>query len=132
MTNASRRKGTTWESDLASYFNEHGTFLGEVFRAPDWGTLDKGDFVNTRDFVIEAKNVQKIDLAKFAKEVAAELLNAGRRWGAAIVKRRNYSTGMAYVVMSLYEWSDLVKYTHELEEELGRRPEVHGPVRPSH
>lgn len=118
MSSPNRRKGTTWESDLANYFNSHGTFLGEVFRAPDWGALDKGDFVNTRDFVIEAKNVKSIDLAKFMAEVTAEMLNAGRRWGAAIVKRRNKPVGAAYVIEELDVWAARVKHMHELEEEL--------------
>lgn len=116
MSNSNKRKGTDWEVALVKHFNNARTFLQEVFRAPDWGTADKGDLVNTRDFALQAKNRKAIDLAGFVDDVALQKRNAGKRWGAVLVKRRNRSTGSAYVVMSLDDWADLVKHLYELEE----------------
>lgn len=116
MSNPNRRKGTDWEVALAEFFNSEGTFLQEVFRAPDWGVADKGDFTNTRDFVVQAKNWKAIDLAKFCDDVRTQMRNAGKRWGAAVVKRRNKGVSSAYVVMSLDVFADLIKHLHELEE----------------
>lgn len=117
MTTYSRRKGSAWEKSLADFFTEHGTFgAGEVFRAPRWGALDQGDLVNTADFVVQAKAVKTIDLASFMEEVKVQKKNAGRRWGFAVVKRRNHGVERAYAVMELAELADLIRNYYRKEQ----------------
>ena len=43
------------------------------------------------------------------KETEQERVNADAGFGAAIVKRRNFGTGGAYVVMELHNFAQLIK-----------------------
>ena len=97
---------------------DRGTFGGEVFRAPRWGANDKGDLVNTGDFVFEAKAVRSIDLSGFLNETETERANAGRRWGVCVIKRRNHGVGKAYAVMPFDQFLDLIEAL-SLETRLG-------------
>lgn len=114
----SRRTGSEWEARLASHLTQRNTFGGEVFRAPRWGAKDKGDLVNTGDFVFEAKAVRAIDLAGFLKETDTERDNANKRWGVCVIKRRNHSIEKAYAVMQLDQLLDLIEAL-SLETRLG-------------
>lgn len=118
MSTYSSRTGTEWESRLADFLTERGTFGGEVFRAPRWGAKDKGDLVNTGDFCFEAKATKAIDLAGFLTETEVERENAGRRWGVCVVKRRNHNIRKAYAVMPLDQLLDLIEAL-SLETRLG-------------
>lgn len=118
MSTYSRRTGSDWEARLASHLTSRNTFGGEVFRAPRWGAQDKGDLVNTGDFVFEAKATKAIDLAGFLKETETERQNANRRWGVCVIKRRNHPTGKAYAVMELDLLLDLIEAL-SLEVRLG-------------
>lgn len=109
MSNPARRKGSEWEARIASHLTDRGTFVGEVFRAPQWGPADKGDLVNTGDFVFEAKATKKQDLATFLAETEEERKNAGRRWGVCVIKRRNHKLQRAYAVMELEQLLDLIE-----------------------
>lgn len=117
MTYASRT-GSEWEARIASRLTQRKTFGGEVFRAPKWGAKDKGDLVNTGDFVFEAKATRSIDLSGFLDETETERVNAGRRWGVCVIKRRNHEAGKAYAVMQLDQFLDLVEAL-SLETRLG-------------
>jgi hypothetical protein len=114
----SRRTGSEWEARIASHLTDRGTFGGEVFRAPRWGANDKGDLVNTGDFVFEAKAVKAIDLSGFLNETETERINAARRWGVCVIKRRNHPIGKAYAVMQLDQFLDLIEAL-SLETRLG-------------
>lgn len=118
MSSYSRRTGSEWEARIASYLTERKTFGGEVFRAPRWGSVDKGDLVNTGDFVFEAKAVKSIDLSGFLNETETERTNAGRRWGVCVVKRRNHPIGRSYAVMPFDQFLDLIEAL-SLETRLG-------------
>lgn len=118
MSTYSRRTGSEWEARLASHLTGRGTFGGEVFRSPHWGVNDKGDLLNTGDFVFEAKAVRNIDLSGFLNETETERINAGRRWGVCVIKRRNHAIGKAYAVMQLDQFLDLVEAL-SLETRLG-------------
>lgn len=118
MSTYARRTGSEWEGRLASLLTERATFGGEVFRSPSWGVNDKGDLLNTGDFVFEAKAVRKIDLSGFLDETETERKNAGRRWGVCVIKRRNHHIGKAYAVMTLDQYLDLIEAL-SLETRLG-------------
>lgn len=118
MSTYSRRTGSEWEARIASHLTKRSTFGGEVFRAPRWGANDKGDLVNTGDFVFEAKAVKAIDLSGFLTETETERQNAGRRWGVCVIKRRNHPIGKAYAVMPLDQFLDLIEAL-SLETRLG-------------
>ena len=118
MSTYARRTGSEWEARLASYLTERRSFGGEVFRAPRWGANDKGDLVNTGEFVFEAKATKSIDLAGFMSETETERQNANRRWGVCVIKRRNHGIGKAYAVMELDGFLDLVEAL-SLETRLG-------------
>lgn len=94
---------------MRDYLNESGVFRNKVQRAPLWGTSDQGDLLNTGSFTFECKATKALDLASFVKEAEAESANAGTRWGAAVIKRRNHTTANAYVVMTLRAFVDLIK-----------------------
>ena len=97
---ANKRKGAQWESDLVTALQENGWPRAERRRLA--GTQDKGDVINgPEDWTLEAKNEKSMTLATYMKEAAAEAKNAGTRWYAAVVKRRNSSTLNGYVVMPL-------------------------------
>ena len=94
---------------MRDFLNDRGVFVSKVQRAPLWGSADQGDLLNTGAFVLELKAVKDITLSKFVDEAEREAENAGARWGAAVIKRRNHQTQKAYVVMTLEQWVDLIK-----------------------
>lgn len=108
MSNPSRRRGTSFESAVRDYLNATGTFPGTVQRAPLWGAADAGDLLNTGQVTFECKAVKTITLADFVDQAESESKNAGTRWGAAVIKRRQKSTKDAYVVMTLESFIDLL------------------------
>lgn len=118
MANKNGRTGAEWEARIRDWLTERNTFGGEVFRAPDWGPVDRGDLVNTGDFLFEAKAGKNIDLSGFLNETETERKNAGRRWGVCVVKRRNHSKERAYAVMEFGNFLTLVEAL-SLETRLG-------------
>lgn len=109
MANPNGRKGADFETALAAFFNAEDTFGREVFRAPRWGAKDKGDLVNTLDFVIEAKNQKTLSLSGWLNEARAQAVNAKKRWGAVVIKKRNHAVRNSYVVMRLDDFSELLR-----------------------
>ena len=106
MTNPNKAKGSKWELDVARYFNERG--FPEVERRYGAGaTLDKGDINGVKDTVVEAKNWAKISLSTIMDETLVEQKNAKKKFGIAIIKRRNKNVSQAYVMMTLEQWIDL-------------------------
>lgn len=98
--NASKQKGTRFESDVCAYLNEHGH---PVERRALAGALDKGDIAGLAG-IVECKAEKQIDLPAYMREVDAEIANANAPWGVAVVKARGKSTGEAYVVTPLRRW----------------------------
>ena len=112
MTNPNKDKGSEWERNIASYFNERG--YPEVERRYGAGaTLDKGDINGVKDVVVEAKNWKKIVLSTIMDETLVEQKNAKKRFGIAIIKRRNRNVSQAYVLMTLEQWIDLYSFYHK-------------------
>tara|TARA_A100001037_G_scaffold178280_1_gene159934 strand:+ start:1163 stop:1471 length:309 start_codon:yes stop_codon:yes gene_type:complete len=99
-------------------------------RLPLVGTKDVGDIRchDLPEFVFECKNRKDAlsSLSQIMKETEQERLNAEADFAAAIVKRRNFGTGGAYVVMELHNFAQLIK-----ERIDGRSNQVTGTTSPS-
>jgi hypothetical protein len=82
-------------------------------RLPLVGTKDVGDIrcLDLPEFVFECKNRKDAlsSLSEIMKETEQERINADATFGAALVKRRNFGTGGAYVVMEMHTFAQLIK-----------------------
>jgi len=112
MTTPQKAKGSQWERDVAKYFNERG-YLEVERRYGAGNTLDKGDINGVKDTVVEAKNWAKISLATIMDETLVEQKNAKKRFGIAVIKRRNKNVKDAYVVMTLEQFVDIYALFHK-------------------
>lgn len=104
-----KRVGSDWEGRVRDYLNSEGVFGGYVERAPRWGSLDKGDLVNTGRFTVECKAVKEISLSTFVDEAEVENVNSGRDWPLVIVKRRRRPVSDAYCVLPLWALAEIVR-----------------------
>lgn len=121
MSNPNKAKGTKWESDVRDFLRESGLDV-EVLRQR--GSVDEGDGVVRSPlgrFVLEAKNHRTISLPEFVRQARAEAeLFAETRQlnvpvtGVAVVKARGKSTGDGFVVLSLADFRDLLKWAERL------------------
>ena len=107
MTNRSKERGTAFETAVVRYLQEHGFPYAE--RRALHGTDDRGDIAGVPGVMFECKSVKSITLGEFMNEVAVQTKNAGARLGVAVIKRRQKSTGDAYVVMSLDTFVELIR-----------------------
>ena len=107
----SKQKGTAWETECVRYLESYTKH--EFMRLPLVGTKDVGDIRchDLPEFVFECKNRKDAlsSLSQIMKETEQERLNAEADFAAAIVKRRNFGTGGAYVVMELHNFAQLIK-----------------------
>ena len=124
----SKQKGTAWETECVRYLQSYTKH--EFMRLPLVGTKDVGDIRchDLPEFVFECKNRKDAlsSLSEIMKETEQERLNAEADFAAAIVKRRNFGTGGAYVVMELHNFAQLIK-----ERIDGRSNQVTGTTSPS-
>tara|TARA_E500000081_G_scaffold99381_1_gene100494 strand:- start:930 stop:1319 length:390 start_codon:yes stop_codon:yes gene_type:complete len=123
-----KQKGTAWETECVRYlqsYTEH-----EFMRLPLVGTKDVGDIKchDLPEFVFECKNRKDAlsSLSQIMKETEQERINADAKFGAALVKRRSFGTGGAYVVMELHNFAQLIK-----ERMNGRDNQTGGGTSPS-
>ena len=123
-----KQKGTAWETECVRYLESYTKH--EFMRLPLVGTKDVGDIRchDLPEFVFECKNRKDAlsSLSQIMKETEQERLNAEADFAAAIVKRRNFGTGGAYVVMELHNFAQLIK-----ERIDGRSNQVTGTTSPS-
>lgn len=106
--NASKRKGTSWESAIVDYLREHGWPHAE--RRALSGNRDRGDIAGLPGVVIEAKAAKALDLAGWTAEAEAERLNDGAALAAVWIKRRGRtSPGAAYVVLTGATFAELLR-----------------------
>ncbi len=110
MSNPNGRKGAQFETDLVRFLKPYFPLAERRVRE---GAKDRGDLAGIRDFVGEAKNCQRIDLAAFVKELEVEMENAGAKWGAVFVKRRGKSVADSYAVIPTWLF---VKMLRRLED----------------
>ena len=114
MSNPSKRKGSTWETDI----RQHALDLGyDITRLSTNGTNDIGDLALRaigKHYVIEAKAARSIDLAGWVTEAGIEADNYAtlNRLDRSLVvplvvaKRRMANVARAYVIQELGWWLD--------------------------
>lgn len=108
MTSPQKAKGSQWERDVAAYLRDNG--FPQADRRYGAGVQqDKGDIVGVPNFALECKNQQSINLAEFLEEALIEAKHARAKFGAAVIKRRRKATKDAYVVMSLEQFTELIR-----------------------
>ena len=107
----SKQKGTAWETECVRFLQSYTKH--EFMRLPLVGTKNVGDIKchNLPEFVFECKNRKDAlsSLSQIMKETEQERINAEAQFAAALVKRRNFGTGGAYVVMELHNFAQLIK-----------------------
>ena len=111
MANPNGRKGSQFETDVMRFLRSVGLLAERLTKA---GSKDEGDIVcvvagNT--YILELKNVKKLDLPKFWSEAEVEALNYAKARGIGevplhyvIVKRRNSGIENAWVIQDLNQW----------------------------
>tara|TARA_B100000287_G_scaffold30453_1_gene28600 strand:+ start:1123 stop:1551 length:429 start_codon:yes stop_codon:yes gene_type:complete len=106
-----KQKGTAWETECVRYLESYTKH--EFMRLPLVGTKDVGDIrcLDLPEFVFECKNRKDAlsSLSEIMKETEQERINADANFGVALVKRRNFGTGGAYVVMEMHTFAQLIK-----------------------
>jgi len=106
-----KTKGATFEVDIVKLFRKLG-HLAERLRLA--GKDDEGDIaavIAGKTYILELKNVKKIDLPQFWKEAEVEAKNYAKARGLevtpfafVIVKRRNAPIEKSWVVQPLDQW----------------------------
>jgi hypothetical protein len=107
MANPSKRKGSTFERQVADYLRDNGFPYAE--RRVTEGANDRGDIAGVPGVVIEAKNCKRLDLGTWVVEMLREQKTAGAEIGAIVHKRRNHGVEAAYVTMTLRQFVDLIR-----------------------
>jgi hypothetical protein len=103
MTNPA---GRVWENRVIAFMHE---VWPDMDRDRKRGRFDKGEFVNTGHWTLECKATREIRLSEALDQAEVERKNAGAKWCAAIIKRRNHAAGKAYVVMTLDQFRALLR-----------------------
>jgi len=104
----SKRLGTEFETACVNLLIESGYPHAE--RRALAGTADKGDVTGLGpDWVIECKNQKEITLAGFVDEAEVERVNAGAKYGVAVIKRRGKNARHAYAIMPFEKFIELMK-----------------------
>lgn len=111
MANPNGRKGAQFETDVMRWLRAAGALCDRLVRA---GKNDEGDLsvvIAGKMYILELKNVQKIDLPQFWREAEVEAENYAKARGLAevplhyiILKRRNAGIEKAWVIQDLQQW----------------------------
>jgi hypothetical protein len=108
MTNRSKAKGTSWESEVVTFLVSQGWLYVE--RRTLNGSMDRGDITGIPGVVIEAKSVKSITLGAFLDEATKEKANDNADIGVAWIKRRGKASAEhGYVVMDGAQFAWLLK-----------------------
>lgn len=118
-----KQKGTAWETECVRYLS-YAIFGGKrgFRRSPLSGNKDIGDIESAwfPEFVFECKNRKDAlsSLSEIMKETEQERINGEADYGVALVKRRNYGTGGAYVVMEMHALAGLLRKWADMRERI--------------
>jgi hypothetical protein len=116
---APKAAGDRFERDVVSYLVAHGYPYAE--RAYGAGRPDDhGDIDGLPGWVLQCRAEQRMNLAG-ALDAAHVQLRDHMHYAAAILKRRNHSTGEAYVVMTLETFAAIAGDQHDAPHELRHR-----------
>ncbi|MFF8473860.1 hypothetical protein [Streptomyces sp. NPDC015414] len=101
MANASKARGTRWESAIRDYLNgvlgySHPTDWRLVKRQAQEGAKDVGD-LHAWPFILEAKDVKSPAVPTWLRQAEAEAVNAGFPYGVVIHKVRGKGPALARV-----------------------------------
>jgi Holliday junction resolvase len=108
VTNRSRDRGTSWETQVVRFLQDHGWPHAE--RRARRGARDAGDIAGVAGVCIEAKAEKRIALSEYLDEAEIEQRNANAAVGVTWIKRRGKtSPGSAYVVMSGAQFVQLLR-----------------------
>jgi len=110
MANPQKAKGTRWESAVVTFLRDLG--FPEARREVQRGRLDVGDVGGFPLWALECKAYKTVSfsvLAEFATQAKREAVNAGKPWGAVVLKRPRASTADAFVIMDLATWAEVEK-----------------------
>ena len=106
VTNPQKRKGSTFELEVARFLEANG-FPYAARRFGAGAKLDRGDIDGIPGVVIEVKNHARIVLSEWVDEMRVEQANAGANEGIVVVKRKGKPVAESYVVTTLAEWARL-------------------------
>ena len=118
-----KQKGTAWETECVRYLS-YAVFGGKrgFRRLPLSGNKDTGDIESAwlPEFVFECKNRKDAlsSLSEIMKETEQERINGDADYGVALVKRRNFGTGGAYVVMEMHGLAELLREWIDMRERI--------------
>ncbi len=118
-----KQKGTAWETECVRFLSNVVFGNSKGFRrSPLSGSKDTGDIESAwlPEFVFECKNRKDAlsSLSEIMKETEQERINGEADYGVALVKRRNFGTGGAYVVMELAHFASLLKTWMDMKERI--------------
>lgn len=106
--NASKAKGTKWESEIVRYLIQSGWPHAE--RRALNGAKDKGDIAGIPGLVVEAKNENRVSLSTWVDEAEVEGENFGTAVAAVWAHRKGRgSAADGYVVMTGEQFVALLK-----------------------
>lgn len=114
---ANKRRGYEWEAALRARLREAFPHIESklIERNGNHGNADRGDIRGVPSWAIEAKNCKQIDLSGFMRETEAERVNAGAKYGVALIKARRKPLEEGYAVMTIGTWLRLAARLEELE-----------------
>lgn len=133
MANKNKARGTRFESAVAHYVRLESAGGVESYRPAQAGPADVSDVHVGEDWVLQCKDWSKwskADLLRWTfEDVEVQAGNAGRPFGAVVVKRRREAggasgaVGESLVALSLEAFVDLLAENAELRDELERLEE---------
>lgn len=107
--NASKTKGTAWETEIVRFLREDAGVPHAERRALN-GSQDRGDVAGVPGLVVEAKNCATVDLGGWLREAERERANAAASLGVVWHKRRGHArAGDGYVTMSGHTFVRLLR-----------------------
>jgi hypothetical protein len=99
MSNASKRKGTTYESECVDVLRTHGAPHAE--RRTLGGAHDRGDIAGVPGVVFECKAEAKLDLPGYLREAEKERGNDKADVAVVWIKKRGKTSALdGYMVMT--------------------------------
>ena len=115
MSNASKVKGTAWESAVAKFLRLNG-FRAADRRAPT-GNRDRGDITGVSGWLISCKNVHRFLISEFIEEARQQAKNQdefeqvdGANTPVVFLKRVGYSDpGRSFAILEIRDFVDLIK-----------------------
>lgn len=99
MANRAKQKGTSFESAVVAWLQEHGFIYAR--RIALAGNKDQGDVDTGVAWNLECKNVRTMALGQWVAEADVESVNAGRPVAVVVKRIGKGDPGEAYVVMPL-------------------------------